>query len=137
MGQNESKGGHVLGGDGSAGGQHHRPHNHGNRQQQQQQQQQQQLHPVPERSSSAPRPSQPASSSQSAPGKSAGSDEDRAARLAAIEARMEASGKRGVQKTGGKLAQKLEESKKASNVANTATSPGRGGDDIAELWRTG
>ncbi|KAJ3408190.1 hypothetical protein HDU80_006551 [Chytriomyces hyalinus] len=62
---------------------------------------------------------------------SANSEDDRANRLAAVEARLGASEKRGVQKGGGKLAQKLEETKKNPNAAVSA-SDAAGGSNVAD-----
>lgn len=66
--------------------------------------------------------------------KSANSESDREARLAAIEARNKVAEKRGVQKTGGKLAQKLEDSKKSPGVGNGGFSHE---DEAADLWKSG
>ncbi|KAJ3027631.1 UNVERIFIED_CONTAM: hypothetical protein HDU68_003455 [Siphonaria sp. JEL0065] len=65
--------------------------------------------------------------------KPANSEEDREQRLAAIEARMGASEKRGVQKGGGKLAQKLEENKR-TNGGDIQQRPQQG-DDVADMWK--
>ncbi|KAJ3204482.1 hypothetical protein HDU67_009492 [Dinochytrium kinnereticum] len=66
-----------------------------------------------------------------APAVAATSEADREARLAAIEARKGAAEKRGVQKTGGKLAKKLEESKAG------APAPADNRNEVADMWRSG
>ncbi|KAJ3416360.1 hypothetical protein HDV05_001928 [Chytridiales sp. JEL 0842] len=64
----------------------------------------------------------------------ANTEQDREARLAAIEARLGASKERGVQKGGGKLASKLEESKSGKRAPAPAND---GKDEAVELWKTG
>ncbi|KAJ3206037.1 hypothetical protein HDU82_004759 [Entophlyctis luteolus] len=65
-------------------------------------------------------------------GKPANSDMDREQRLAAIEARMEAKERRGVQKGGGKLAAKLEDTNRSAR-----NEPGAApGDDVVEMWKS-
>ncbi|KAJ3101629.1 hypothetical protein HDU97_001242 [Phlyctochytrium planicorne] len=61
----------------------------------------------------------------------ANSETDREARLAAIEARMGAAEKRGVQKGGGKLAKKLEETK-----AGQAPAAAGSNNEVADMWRS-
>ncbi|ORY30319.1 hypothetical protein BCR33DRAFT_724360 [Rhizoclosmatium globosum] len=65
--------------------------------------------------------------------KPANTEQDRDARLAAVEARLNAQEKRGVQKGGGKLAEKLEESKRTQGQSDTA--PVVRNDDVAEMWK--
>ncbi|KAJ3210776.1 hypothetical protein HDU83_002613 [Entophlyctis luteolus] len=66
-------------------------------------------------------------------GKPANSDADREQRLAAIEARMEAQEKRGVQKGGGKLAAKLEDTNRSARNEVPTMAPG---DDVVEMWKS-
>ncbi|KAJ3113367.1 hypothetical protein HDU96_003503 [Phlyctochytrium bullatum] len=90
---------------------------------------------VPDRRSSLPPNEKPKPLAQafkpSPPAKPATSETDREARLAAIEARMGAAEKRGVQKGGGKLAKQLEERKHNPGAPSLADNR----NDVAELWK--
>ncbi|KAJ3089306.1 hypothetical protein HK100_007804 [Physocladia obscura] len=60
------------------------------------------------------------------------SDHDREQRLAAVEARIGAQEKRGVQKGGGKLAAKLQDSNRSAR--NDPVVVG-GSDDVVDMWK--